>query len=262
MSTPDQPHTGSVQDTLRLIGRAIAVFTVVMLLQALPPMQVQSGALAGWWTLLFLPAFLTGLLLLTVTSIRGPRVRGAGAVLAVVVLAGLLLWPTAMPPAVAEDLGTPWLWGMVTGATACCALAANVRVACGYAVVIGAVFAVVRYSPSGGSAGLTIALQDALFATVLGVVVVLTIGILLDAAASADRAAGEAVRNYRHAAERQAMLNERHRLDAMLHDTVMTALITAAQAESAPDRQPARALPRWRWPNWTPRSYPAVKLIP
>jgi signal transduction histidine kinase len=117
-----------------------------------------------------------------------------------------------------------------------CAFSLGPRAGCIYTLAIGGVFTAVRTTRQGGAASLQVALEDALFATVLGLIICVTIGILRRAAERADTAADQAIEQYREAASATALSNERLRLDGLLHDSVMTALLTASQAGSAEER--------------------------
>lgn len=147
-----------------------------------------------------------------------------------------------MPATVPADIGTPWLWAMINVGAVWSAFAFGTAVGCCYTIAVGVVFAVVRTMPQSGSAPFAIAVEDASFATVLGVIICLTIGILRHAAAKVDAAADGAIAQYRDAAAETALSNERLRMDGLLHDSVMTALLTAAQSGSARERESSAEL--------------------
>lgn len=232
----------SALDTHRLMGRGIAAFALLLLLQANGSVIGQTPYAANWWNVLFLWLFLALVAAFVVASLKGRGLTVIADALAVLVLAGLVLWPMAVPPTVSGDFGTPWLWAMINVGAAWCAYGAGARAGCLYALVIGAVFVGVRATPQGGSASLQVALEDALFATVLGLIICVTIGILRRAAARADTAADLAIDQYRGAAAATALSNERLRLDGLLHDSVMTALLTAAHADSPEERSASARL--------------------
>jgi signal transduction histidine kinase len=232
----------SALDTHRLMGRGIAAFALLLLLQASGSVISQSAHAADWWKVPFLWLFLALVGTFVAASVKGRGLAVIADALAVLVLAGLALWPLAVPLTVPEGFGTPWLWAMINVGAAWCAYGAGARAGCLYALLIGAVFVGVRTTPQGGSASVQVALEDALFATVLGLIICVTIGILRRAAARADTAADLAVDQYREAAAATALSNERLRLDGLLHDSVMTALLTAAHADSAEERSASARL--------------------
>jgi signal transduction histidine kinase len=232
----------SAKDTHRLMGRGIAAFCLLLLFQASGSIIRQSQWTAAWWDGAFLWAFLLLVAAFVGFSVRGPGLTLASTCLAGLVLAGLGLWPVAVPVTVAADFGTPWMWSMINVGAAWCAFAMGSRVGCAYALLIGAVFVAVRATPQGGGATWAVSLQDALFATILGLIISLTVGVLRQAATKVDETADDAINNYRQAASATALGNERLRLDGLLHDSVMTALVTAAQAGSAEERSASARL--------------------
>ena len=234
----------SALDTHRLMGRGIAAFALLLLLQASGSVTSQTPHAASWWNAIFLALFLTMVVAFTIASIRGRGLIVTAGVLAFLVLAGLALWPFAVPATVPETFGTPWLWAMINVGAAWCAFSVGARVGCLYTLVLGCVFTAVRTTRQGGSASVQVALEDALFATVLGLIICVTIGILRRAAARADAAAGLAIDQYREAASATALSHERLRLDGLLHDSVMTALLTASHAGSAEERDASARLAR------------------
>lgn len=230
------PSGMSARDTHNLMGRGISAFALLLLLQASGEVMTQMQWTAEWWEATFLWGFLGVLLMFVFASLRGRGLTWSAAMLSALVLFGLLLWPAAVPPDVPATIGSPWLWAMINVGAVWCAFAFGTIPGCVYTVLIGGVFAVVRTLPQGASATWEVALQDASFASVLGLIICLTIGILRTAACRVDTAAESAIRSYREAAAETALSNERLRLDALLHDSVMTALITGAHAASPRER--------------------------
>lgn len=219
-----------------MMARGIAAFALLLLLQAAGSVTSQTPYAATWWNAVFLWLFLALVVVFTVASVRGHGLSLLAGTLAVLVIAGLALWPFAVPTSVPENFGTPWLWSMINVGAAWSAYSFGARKGCLYTVIIGGVFGVVRTTPQGGSGGWLIAVQDATFATVLGLIICVTIGILRRAAQRADTAADQAIEQYAGAASATALSNERLRLDGLLHDSVMTALLTAAHAGSPEER--------------------------
>jgi signal transduction histidine kinase len=124
-------------------------------------------------------------------------------------------------------------------ATACLAGAAGIKAATLYAVSTSILFAAVRHSQSGGSASLNVAAEDAAYAAMIGIAVAVAIEAIRLGAHRADTAEAHAIAAYRESAGARAQLIERHRLGAILHDSVMTALVSAAQAVTPEQRRGA-----------------------
>ncbi|ALV42405.1 hypothetical protein AU252_15640 [Pseudarthrobacter sulfonivorans] len=224
------------------MARGIAAFALLLLLQAASSVTSQTPQAATWWNSMFLWLFLALVAAFAVASVRGRGLTPIAGTLALLVLAGLALWPLAVPQSVPENFGTPWLWSMINVGAAWSAYAFGARKGCLYTLIIGGVFSAVRTTPQGGSGGWLIALEDATFATVLGLIICVAIGILRRAAERADTAADTAIEHYREAASATALSNERLRLDGLLHDSVMTALLTAAHAGSSEERSASSRL--------------------
>ncbi|GAA4035368.1 hypothetical protein GCM10023063_19800 [Arthrobacter methylotrophus] len=236
------PTSLSARATHKLIGRGISAFALLLLLQTFGQILNQMQWTADWWEVVFLWTFLGILVVFVGASVRGRGLTLSAAVLSSLVLIGLLLWPVAVPTSVPATIGTPWLWAMINVGAAWCTFAFGTISGCAYTIFIGGAFAVIRTMPQAASASLPVALEDAAFATVMGLIICVTIGILRHAAQRVDTASEDAIVQYREAAEETAISNERLRLDALLHDSVMTVLITGAQSASPRERQASAEL--------------------
>lgn len=144
------PSGVSARETHRLMGRGISAFALLLVLQASGSIATQAGFAAPWWDAAFLWLFLGALLCFMAAAVRGRGLLWTSALLAFLVLAGLVLWPMAVPPEVPEDIGTPWLWAMINVGAAWSAFAFGTVTGCVYTVVIGGVFAAIRLCPRAG----------------------------------------------------------------------------------------------------------------
>jgi signal transduction histidine kinase len=107
-----------------------------------------------------------------------------------------------------------------------------VRWAALYLVVIPSIYAVIRVFPAGGEVGASRAALDSVFALILGGVITIIFTMLRTAAASVDRAQQTALERYSHAVRQHAIEAERVQVDAIVHDSVLTTLLSAARAYS------------------------------
>ncbi|MEQ1736830.1 MAG: ATP-binding protein, partial [Rhodoglobus sp.] len=150
----------------------------------------------------------------------------------VIYLAALISWPFAVLDidAVTED--SSWLYGLMTVATAMAAIAFEVRLAAVYLVVIPVVYALIRVTPPGGEVGASRAALDSVFALILGGVITIIFTMLRAAATSVDRAQQTALERYSHAVRQHAIEAERVQVDSIVHDSVLTTLLSAARAYS------------------------------
>ncbi|MDQ0093680.1 sensor histidine kinase [Paeniglutamicibacter psychrophenolicus] len=231
-----RPAGISAAATHRLMARGIAAFALLLLIQASGSLLAQTPFMAWWWNAVFLFGFLAVFALAFILAMCGRETTALVATAAALVLLGYATWPLAAPAPLPEGSGPPWSWAMINVGAAWCAYAAGTRIAGAYTVLLGVLFALVRASPTGGGADFSTALQDALLATVMGLVIVMAIGILRQAAARSDAAAQHAVDEYRAAAHQGALRSERARFDALLHDSVMTVLLAASGLQAPGSR--------------------------
>ncbi len=154
-------------------------------------------------------------------------IRRIAALYAALVLLGLVTWPLAWRGDAAAT-GVPLLWMELGLATVCVAVATNAAVAAGYGVVSALAFVVVRGTAAGGAASATVALQDALLIVVQPAVILLILHQLRGQMARLDAVLAAHHAETADAAVDQALMDERRRLDAVVHDEIMTTLVAGA----------------------------------
>ena len=216
------------------VTRAMAIACLGTILPAVGLAHDELASLHPGW-LVVLGGGLLGITIVMpwyAWSRRG--VRGPAAAYAAFVLLGLLTWPlawTSPDPA----LTPPWLWICVGLAILGVAVALSEWAAVGYAVVVAVVLFLVRMTPSGGAAPPQLAVQDTLWAVVQPAALLLVLRYLRDAVAALDGslAASRAVQS--DAALDEALAAGRARLDAIVHDEVMTTLVAAAHSRTSSD---------------------------
>ena len=142
----------------------------------------------------------------------------------------LVTWPVIVREAIpANQVPWPW-WFLTVGSTAAAMGFAPWR-ATVYTALVPAVYVVVRLTPLGGDAGLSAVLQGVYTAILSGAVLVIAV-LLRRAAAAVDAAQATAVRRYSHAIREHATEVERVQVDAIVHDSVLTTLLSAARADT------------------------------
>jgi signal transduction histidine kinase len=229
--------------TLRVEGTAeTRAYRVIAL--AFGPAALVFGLLIGpatlaqwqyyqlWWSVLAIIALYATPLVLCVGSFRASarQLRLIAAVGAVAfILASALLGPSLEGHLLA-DQASPWLLGMATIGTTLAALAWPMRIAAP-AIVVASAFVAVNRVAAGGSGLLVTGLQDALytlmFSTVFAALAAVAIrsGFQVDVAAAAARA--EAITG----ASTRARLQERSRINALVHDSVLATLLAAGRGD-------------------------------
>ncbi|TFB52365.1 sensor histidine kinase [Cryobacterium tagatosivorans] len=228
---PRKPISRAQIETV--VSRSVAGVGVVFALQAAPimfeqlPLRLPAAGVIGPVTLAVTLAFVV------LATIFKAGIRTATGAVAMVYLLALVAWPFLMrdPERVLD--GVPWLWFLCTVATSCAAIAFPLAWAAGYTVLVPAVYGVLRVTPSGGGADVLLASLDAVYAMLLGQVVLIIIFMLRQAAAAVDAAQLNALDRYALAVRQHATETERVEVDSIVHDTVLATLLSAAGARSA-----------------------------
>jgi signal transduction histidine kinase len=212
------------------VARSAAGFGVAFFLQSLPSLFAELPNLHIAWSIVMVGGLVTSLLFAVVGSIVRRWIRIATAAFAVIYAAALISWPFAVVDTSLVTTDSLWLYGLMTVATALAAIAFEVRIAAVYLIVIPLIYAVIRVMPSGGDVGLSRAALDSVFALILGGVITIIFTMLRTAASSVDRAQQMALERYSHAVRQHAIEAERVQVDAIVHDSVLTTLLSAARA--------------------------------
>jgi signal transduction histidine kinase len=138
-------------------------------------------------------------------------------------------------PAVAQQ-GNHWLYQLTTVATATAAIGFRARGALAYLIVVPLIYGLIRATPQGGGGPWELGLFDAVYAIILGGGVLVIVVMTRAAATSVDEAQGAALDRYARAVRQHATEAERVQVDAIVHDSVLTTLLSAARAETAEEK--------------------------
>jgi signal transduction histidine kinase len=158
--------------------------------------------------------------------------RSVFALFAGVYLVVLLGWGLVVPGALPGTDG-PWIYYLCNVATSCAALASKRWwIAALYTVVAPALIIWLRMQPSGGGVDALYATLDGIYCFFLGAVLLVIAFALREAAATVDRAQNLALDSYAAAVRHDATEAERTTVDALVHDSVLTTLLSAARARS------------------------------
>lgn len=221
------------------IARAVAIFVLAMAVQSAGGVIAQTPQVARWWLIVIGSSMVGAGGWVIVSGLRGRNRRPALTIFALAALAGLALWPIAHP---AAESGPPWLWNVLGVCVACIAAAWGQRFALVYTGVTAVILAIVRHLPAGGAAGWAASLQDTVFLVAAGLALTAAIQAVRVGAERADASALAAADAHHASAVARARLIERHRLGAILHDSVLSALVAAARARTPAQRQSAAEL--------------------
>ena len=156
---------------------------------------------------------------------------------AVVALALITTWPLHFDPTQATpDSFQPWIWWPL----GICAIAAGTTFRFGIGVIylmfVTISWPLLKVSGYGGSGQLLLGVQEALHLFVFSAVLIAMVLALRWEAGKTDAANQQAIDSAVESARMDAAGIERSRLDALVHDSVLTTLLVAANAESDQQR--------------------------
>lgn len=211
-------------------SRSVAFFGLLFGAQTFPVMLGQVEVLQPVWFWGYNAAIFGGLLAAVVATMLRRAVRLVNVYLSAAYLVAMGTWPLAVVDPAAVAAQRPWLWFLCTVATAAAAIAFSVWVASAYLILAPAVYGVIRLTPSGGAAPWDLAALDTVYAILLGGAVLMIITLLRGAAAKLDAAQTTALARYSHAVRQHATEIERVQVDSIVHDSVLTTLLSAARA--------------------------------
>lgn len=223
----------------RILGIVVGTGSAVIGLQALVGALSDTPGHSTWNTVL-LAVVLGSLLLMCIALITSRAVRVFSGVFAGVFPVATVLWPLAAGSSTTVD-EQPWLWFLINVGTVaavfCLPLAGQIV----WAFLLPLLYGAMRLSllPMTPGIVLDVAL-DSVFAIILASVLIVVGWILRSLAASIDSGREGAVRSFAQAAAADAVEKERVAVAALMHDSVLAALIAAERAET--DRERALAV--------------------
>lgn len=225
-------------------ARALGIAGLVFSAQTVPAALEQSAALADGAGIALMAVLYGAAVIVALASAARIGVRGVAAAYAVLYVIALAAWPMLVDDPSALGGAQPWLYYICTVATTAAVVAFPVGGAIAYTIGVPLLYGVVRLTPAGGEVGLALAGLNAVYALILGVVVLVIITMLRQAAEAVDVAQEAALQRYDVAARQHATEIERVRIDALVHDSVLTTLLSAAAAETEQEQQLAARMAR------------------
>ncbi|MBG6239520.1 signal transduction histidine kinase [Mycetocola sp. CAN_C7] len=236
----DAAHTQprfSVARIEKVIAQSISLIALVFGAQTLS-IALGSGLVVpeplGTVYLFSLLGLLVIVIVAGVVSARVQRV--ANIVFALTYLVAVALWPVVTGGAGADSRAEPWTWYLCAIACGCISQAVRPWLATTYIVITPAVYGVARVIDGDGFfTHLDIAVQDALYGSMIGLVIMVLITMFRRAARTVDEARSAAFTRYDEAVRQHALEAERIEVDALVHDTVLASL-QAADRASTPEQ--------------------------
>ena len=215
----------------KVLSRFVAVAGLVFAAQAIPTMLTQARFLEPLWLGIVAPMLFGWLVAVLFFSIAQVWVRGSHGTFPVLYLLAVVSLPFAVMPGTEVDPGLNWLNWLLTVAIGMAAIAFSTTLATVVLFVAPIAFMLIRVMPSGGSAPWVLAVLECILAIILGGAVLVIVTMLRQAASAVDLAQSTAMERYSNAVRLHATEVERVQVDAIVHDSVLTTLLTAAQAE-------------------------------
>ena len=224
--------------TVAAIGSA--ALGVQALLGAITRLVTLDAAHLGMMLLVFVP-----LLAMVVACIIGRGVRWTSATFAIAYALALALWPLVVNRTVREPSSQPWIFFLVNIGVVAAMLAFRPRMQFIWALALPLLYGGVRLEQGGFAQSFWITTGfDVSFTLILGMVIVSLAWMFRQVAAGVDEARSRAVESYASAAAAAAAEEERVAMSALMHDSVLAALIAAERADCERERDLAVAMAR------------------
>ncbi|WP_309069824.1 ATP-binding protein, partial [Microbacterium sp.] len=185
------------------------------------------------------------LAVMTLLCLIGRGARIGSAVFAILYPVALLLWPLVTAGTQPDPHGQPWTFYLVNLATVGAMIAFPLRWQYVWAIAMSVIYAVVRLVRGGFAPEYWVGIgYDVSVALIQGLVFVTVAWVLRSLASGVDAARQQAVLSYARAASADAGEQERVAVAALMHDSVLAALIAAERARTPRERQLAVSMAR------------------
>lgn len=228
----------------RILAIVVAIGSAVLgaqaLISAMGSLSAADPAHLVTLIVVFVP--LAAMLLACVV---GRGVRSFSGIFAVVYVLALAAWPTVVDPSDKGAGDQPWIFFLVNVGVVAAMLAFPLWLQFAGAAGMPFVYGYVRLVQGEFSREFWVTTAfDVSFTLILGVVIVSLGWMFRSVAAGVDEARGQAVASYSTAAAAAAAEEERAAMSALMHDSVLAALIAAERAEGERAEELAVAMAR------------------
>ncbi|MEW1834492.1 ATP-binding protein [Microbacterium sp. NPDC079995] len=183
--------------------------------------------------------------LMIAAGVGGRFYRIPAAVFAIVFPLVLMVWPLATADRETAGAGEPWIWYLLNVATVATALVFPLWLQYTWCAAIPVLYGVVRLIQIGvDGPNVILVSRQVVYAIILAVVMIMIGWMLRLLAERLDRTREAAVRSYAAAAAADAVEQERISVAALMHDSVLAALIAAERASTPRERDLAVVMAR------------------
>lgn len=228
----------------RILAIVVAIGSAVLGVQALTS-AMGSLSHADPAHIVTLLVVFVPLAAMLVACLIGRGVRTFSGIFAVVYVLALAAWPTVVDPSDKGAGEQPWIFFLVNVGVVAAMLAFPLRLQFAWAVGMPFVYGYVRLVQGEFSREFWVTTAfDVSFTLILGVVIISLGWMFRSVAAGVDEARGQAVASYSTAAAAAAAEEERAAMSALMHDSVLAALIAAERAEGERAKELAVAMAR------------------
>ncbi|CAN7260049.1 ATP-binding protein [Microbacterium maritypicum] len=240
--TAYERFTGTRMERILAIVVAIgsAVLGAQALISAMASLSHADPAHVVTLIVVFVP-----LAAMLVACLVGRGVRTFSGIFAVVYVLALAAWPTIVDPSDKGAGEQPWIFFLVNVGVVAAMLAFPLPLQFAWAAGMPFVYGYVRLVQGEFSREFWVTTAfDVSFTLILGVVIISLGWMFRSVAAGVDEARGQAVASYSTAAAAAAAEEERATMSALMHDSVLAALIAAERAEGERAEELAVAMAR------------------
>jgi signal transduction histidine kinase len=211
-----------------LVGIACIVHGAQALTAAIQPVEPLTD-LRLWVTV----AGFLALVVMTIACLINVLARTASAVFACVFVVVLVLWPLADSTPGLEAAETLWPFFLIDIAIAAAVIAFRLPLQITWAVATPLLYGVARLGGAGFTSDAWLpVVSEVSFALLLGGALVALAWTIRASASNVDAVRGQAVAEYARAAAEDASENERVTVAALMHDSVLGALLAAERAHT------------------------------
>lgn len=226
----------------RIAMIAVAFGSTILGAQAFVNALGSSQSAPGWRLGLALVTFIP-LALMIVSCMVGVFAKLTTRVFSVVFVLVLLAWPAATAAQQPDVQTEPWIWYLINVATTAAMLAFRLPLQVLWAILVPLLYGAVRlWQIDFLQDQIVIVALDVVFALIFAGVVLTLAWMLRSVATAIDRTREQAVASYAAAAAADAAEKERVAVAALMHDSVLAALIAAERATTPRERSLAAAM--------------------
>jgi len=229
----------------RILATVVAIGSAILGTQAMFAAVGSMSSGTSSVRIVLLVVVYVSLVAMLVGCVIGRGVRLVAGTFAVVYPVALAIWPFTVDASDERATNQPWIFFLVNVGVVAAMLAFPVRVQMIWAVGVPFVYGYVRLVEGEFTGSFwTRTAFDVSFTLILGVVILSLGWMFRSVAAGVDDARGRAVASYASAAAAAAAEEERVAMAALMHDSVLAALIAAERADTDRARDLAVAMAR------------------